>query len=52
MRFMKRDDVREITSIIGDIIYNRNKYNTMKNVAENKAMHEYSYTSISRKITE
>lgn len=52
VRFMKRDDVREITSIIGDIIYNRNKYNTMKNVAENKAMHEYSYTSISRKITE
>lgn len=50
--FMKKDDISEITSILEDIIYDRNKYNIMKNVAESKAMHEYSYMSISRKVTE
>ena len=50
--FLKKDDSSEITSILEDIIHDRNKYNIMKNVAEGKAMHEYSYMSISRKVTE
>ena len=48
-KFIYEDSVKEIKLVINEILHNQELYESMKNIAKNKGISEFSYRAIAKK---